>query len=102
MRFADRPIRPADLAELLARNARAAGITLDDIAWAAMDEDQRYALIKLGNAEQPSHNFAAALEEFLSPRPLRAEVNLLGANSALNLTWCKRFSKRQFSPVDTL
>ena len=31
-----------------------------------MDDDQRYALIKLGNTEQPSHNFAAALEEFLS------------------------------------
>jgi hypothetical protein len=60
---------PTDLPELLARNARAARIKLDDGAWAAMDDDQRYALIKLGNTEQPSHNFAAALEEFLSPGP---------------------------------
>ena len=57
---------PAHLPELLARNAQAAGIKLDDQAWSAMDDDQRYALIKLGNTEQPSHNFAAALEEFLS------------------------------------
>jgi len=31
----------ADLPELLARNARAAGIKLDDGAWVAMDDDQR-------------------------------------------------------------
>ena len=29
-----------------------------------LDEDQRYALIKLGDTEKPSHNFAAALREF--------------------------------------
>jgi len=33
----------------------------------------RYALIKLGNAEQPSHNFAAALAEFLSAGRLEPE-----------------------------
>lgn len=57
---------PTNLPELLARNARVAGIKLDDQAWSTMDDDQRYALIKLGNTEQSSHNFAAALEEFLS------------------------------------
>ncbi len=57
---------PAHLPDLLARNARAIGIELDDTAWAAMDEDQRYALIKLGDTEKPSHNFEAALEEFLA------------------------------------
>ncbi len=57
---------PAHLPDLLARNARAIGIELDDTAWAAMDEDQRYALIKLGDTEKPSDNFEAALGEFLA------------------------------------
>lgn len=56
---------PAKLPDLLARNARTAGAKLDDAAWSAMEDDQRYALMKLGNTEKPSHNFAAALAEFL-------------------------------------
>jgi hypothetical protein len=64
---------PANLPELLARNARAAGITLDHRAWSAMDDDQRCALIKVGNTEQPGHNFAAALAEFLSAGRLEPE-----------------------------
>jgi hypothetical protein len=58
---------PAHLPELLARNARAAGVELGDAWWAAMDDDQRYALMKLGATESPSHNFRAALDEFLPP-----------------------------------
>jgi hypothetical protein len=42
-----------------------AGVELDDKAWAALDDDQRYALIKLGDSERPSHNLELALQEFL-------------------------------------
>jgi hypothetical protein len=42
-----------------------AGVELDDKAWAALDDDQRYALIKLCDSESPSHNLGRALEEFL-------------------------------------
>jgi hypothetical protein len=58
---------PAQPPALLIRNARAAGVALGDTAWAAMDDDQRYVLMKLGNAEKPSHKFAAALSEFIAP-----------------------------------
>jgi hypothetical protein len=61
-RSADPPERPPDV---LAGNARASGVELDDTAWARLDDDQRYALIKLGDGAKPSHNFKAALEEFL-------------------------------------
>ena len=64
---------PARVPDLLARNARATGVELDDTAWAAMDEDERYALIKLGDNEKPSHNFAAALEEFMASDRLEAK-----------------------------
>lgn len=56
------PDRPP---HVLARHARAFGIELDDKAWARLDDDQRYALIKLGDLDRPSHNLAPALEEFL-------------------------------------
>ncbi len=61
-RSADPPERPPGV---LAGNARASGVELDDTAWARLDDDQRYALIKLGDGAKPSHNFKAALEEFL-------------------------------------
>ncbi len=50
--------------QVLVRHARAAGVELDDKAWAALDADQRYALIKLGDSERPSHNLELALQEF--------------------------------------
>ena len=53
---------------LLVRHARAFGVELDDKAWAALDDDQRYALIKLGDAERPSHNLAPALQKFFGIR----------------------------------
>jgi hypothetical protein len=51
--------------QVLAQHARAFGVELDDEAWSALDGDQRYALIKLGDAERPSHNLELALQEFL-------------------------------------
>ena len=50
----------------LVENARAFGVELDGEAWAALDDDQRYALIKLGDVKKPSHNLKPALREFLS------------------------------------
>jgi hypothetical protein len=48
----------------LVHNARAFGVALDEGAWTALDDDQRYALIKLGDSEKPSHNLELALQEF--------------------------------------
>jgi hypothetical protein len=50
--------------QVLAQHACVAGVELDDKAWAALDDDQRYALIKLGGSERPSHNLELALQEF--------------------------------------
>jgi len=58
------PTPPAAVVE----HARAAGITLGQPEWARLDDDERYALIKLGGGAQPSHNLAAALHEFLHHR----------------------------------
>ncbi len=55
---------PASAPALLVENARANGIALTPAAWAALDDDQRYALIKLG-VEKQSHNLKAALNEFV-------------------------------------
>jgi hypothetical protein len=49
---------------LLAQHARVFGVELDEKAWAALDDEQRYALIKLGDSEKPSHNLKLALQEF--------------------------------------
>ena len=50
----------------LVQNARAFGVELDGHGWAELDDDQRYALIKLGDAKKPSHNLKPALREFFS------------------------------------
>ncbi len=60
-RSANPPDRPP---QVLAQHARVAGVELDDKAWAALDDDQRYARIKLGDLERPSHNLELALQEF--------------------------------------
>ena len=60
-RSANPPDRPP---QILAHHARACGVELDNREWAALD-DQRYALIKLGGSERPSHNLELALQEFL-------------------------------------
>ena len=57
---------PADPPLGLIQNARAFGVELGGEAWAALDEDQRYALIKLGHAKKASHNLGPALREFFS------------------------------------
>jgi len=55
---------PASAPALLVENARASGVALTPAVWAALDDDQRYALIKLG-VEKQSHNLKAALDEFV-------------------------------------
>jgi hypothetical protein len=55
---------PAHPPAILVQNARASGVELRPEAWAALDDDQRYALIKLGDAKKPSHNLGPALQEF--------------------------------------
>jgi hypothetical protein len=52
---------PATLIE----NARAAGVALGQADWSRLDDAERYALIKLGGAAEPSHNLTAALHELL-------------------------------------
>jgi hypothetical protein len=56
---------PAHPPLMLVQHAHTLGVELDDDAWAALDDDQRYALIKLGDVERPSHNLKQALREFL-------------------------------------
>ncbi|HXW83684.1 MAG TPA: nitrate reductase associated protein [Candidatus Binataceae bacterium] len=60
---ANPPARPP---ETLTRNARAENVELSDAVWSRLDDDQRYALIKLGATNEPSTKFPKALREFLS------------------------------------
>ncbi len=57
---------PKSPPERLIANARALGTSLTQDKWHSLDDDERYALIKLGDVERPSHNLPAALAEFLS------------------------------------
>ena len=61
-RAASPPAHPPDR---LARNAKAEGIDLQR-SWEKLDDDERFALMKLGDKDKPSHNFKPALQEFLS------------------------------------
>lgn len=56
-------IVPAEVAE----KAAAEGVRLDQAAWQHLDADERYTLVKLTSGKT-SHNFAAALAEFLPRR----------------------------------
>lgn len=56
---------PATPPPHLVERARAEGVTLEVSAWSALDSDQRYALMKLGGGKKLSHDFPAALREFL-------------------------------------
>jgi hypothetical protein len=49
----------------LVANANALGIALTAREWNRLDDDERYALIKLGDTARPGHNFKAALNELL-------------------------------------
>jgi hypothetical protein len=51
---------PAQLVE----SAQKTGVALTQAAWASLDDDERYALIKLG-VEKESHKLKAALDEFV-------------------------------------
>jgi hypothetical protein len=57
---------PASPPAMLVAHAHAAGIMLGQPEWERLDDDERYALIKLGGAATPSHNLPAALNEFLA------------------------------------
>lgn len=56
---------PGEAPARLVENARAAGVALGSYEWSRLDDDERYALIKLGAGASASHNLRAALEEFL-------------------------------------
>jgi hypothetical protein len=60
-RSANAPDHPP---QVLVQHVRAFGIELNDTAGAALNDDQRCALIKLGDSERPSHNLELALQEF--------------------------------------
>jgi len=55
---------PASVPPRLVESAHHSGVNLTQAAWAALDDDERYALIKLG-VEKESHKLKAALEEFV-------------------------------------
>jgi Conserved nitrate reductase-associated protein (Nitr_red_assoc) len=59
---AEPPIEPP--ADLIA-NAKNLGITLDRARWNSLDDDERYALIKLGSGPKMSHNLELALRELV-------------------------------------
>jgi hypothetical protein len=56
---------PRSVPILLATRSEAAGYDLAE-AWQSLDEDERYALLKLGNGKTASHNLPVALAEFLT------------------------------------
>lgn len=62
---ADPPASPPDR---VVKHARAQGFDLSDAVWTRMDADERFALMKMGDADTPSHNLAAALKEFSVPQ----------------------------------
>jgi hypothetical protein len=57
---------PAEPPPSLVANANALGIAVTAREWERLDDDERYALIKLGGVRRPSHNFKAALQELLA------------------------------------
>jgi hypothetical protein len=62
-RAADPPATPP---AKLVENARTEGVRLEQSQWDGLDDDERYALMKLGGGAERSHNFGAALREFLN------------------------------------
>ena len=55
---------PIAVPQQLVESAQSSGIPLTQSAWAGLDDDQRYVLIKLG-VEKQSHKLKAALAEFM-------------------------------------
>jgi hypothetical protein len=62
---ADPPGLPPDR---VVKHARAAGFDLSAAVWTRLDADERFALMKMGDVDTPSHNLAAALKEFSVPQ----------------------------------
>lgn len=58
---------PMEPPRALVANAQALGIELTGRVWKQLDDDERYALVKLGGTPRPSHNFKAALAELIVP-----------------------------------
>jgi len=56
---------PSELPSRLADNARALGFALSPERWTSLDDDERYALMKLGGGLRTKRNFGPALKEFL-------------------------------------
>ena len=50
----------------LISHARDLGTELTQEKWNQLDDDERYALVKLGDVDRPSHNLKSALIEFFS------------------------------------
>jgi len=61
---AEPPVSPPDQ---LVTHARGAGFDLNGAVWGRLDADERFALMKMGDVAQASHNLAAALKEFGVP-----------------------------------
>jgi hypothetical protein len=64
---------PASPPSRVIANARATGFDLSVGVWSRLDGDERFALLKMGDAETPSHNLGAALKEFSVPTFARAD-----------------------------
>lgn len=58
---------PAQLPPEVAESARLEGFALTQSLWERLDQDERYALVKLGTGKV-SHNLGAALSEFLADK----------------------------------
>jgi hypothetical protein len=58
---------PASPPARVVSHARSQGFDLNSAMWSRLDSDERFALMKMGDAETPSHNLAAALKEFAVP-----------------------------------
>jgi len=68
-RAAEPPLSPP---QQLIANARTLGVNLSKDEWDLLDDDERYALIKLGEGVKPSHNLKPALAELVTSRAKRA------------------------------
>jgi hypothetical protein len=64
---------PASPPSRVVQHARAAGFDLDLTVWSRLDGDEQFALMKMGDAETPSHNLIAALREFSVPAIARTD-----------------------------
>jgi hypothetical protein len=58
---------PASPPSQLVAHARGAGFDLSAAVWTRLDADEQFALMKMGDVAQASHNLAAALKEFGVP-----------------------------------